>query len=104
MRDLIERLERRLKAEIVVPGDLRIDLQDAVAALRSLEPQPIETAPRDGTDILLFFPDADIAWMPGHAFPEDEDEDWYPQDVSALHGAPYDVEPTHWLPLPTVQP
>lgn len=46
MSDLIERLEHRLKAEIVVPGDLRIDLEDAIAALRAQQTQPIETAPR----------------------------------------------------------
>jgi hypothetical protein len=68
--------------------------------------QPIETAPKDGTTVMLFYPKqnpAGIAEM-GHyrrgiKTRRDEHEGWrYLRSHSAL----YDLEhqPTHWMPLP----
>jgi hypothetical protein len=64
--------------------------------------QPIESAPKDGTHVLLWFPagywatEVHVAiglWDSG------EDEGWYAGDEShsmTAHGAP----PTYWMPLP----
>lgn len=56
--------------------------------------QPIETAPRDGTTILLFAP----AWenaVTGWTFGDDEWQDC-PFNPNRL-----DYRPTHWQPLPS---
>lgn len=54
---------------------------------RHLEPQPIESAPRDGSDVLAFCPIA-VAW----AIAVFVDGAWVSD--TAEH------KPTHWLPLP----
>lgn len=56
--------------------------------------QTIETAPRDGVDVLVFFPGADTPIMICHEI----DGDWHEQNPSI--GPPVDVEATHWQPLP----
>ena len=54
--------------------------------------RPIETAPKDGTDILLGFEPA-IGWQRiGKA--------WGGQWVSAWNHHPIHDQPTHWMPLP----
>ena len=73
--------------------------------------QPIETAPRDGTAILLFIPDGytlcgltdgvvighwSAADLPADA-PE-HDDNWY--QLNQDGGFPCDILPTHWMPLP----
>ena len=52
--------------------------------------QPIETAPRDGTELLLYQQEAGIqvSWW-GHD-PDNQDTGW----VGSV------PEPTHWMPLP----
>lgn len=54
--------------------------------------QPIETAPKDGTPILV--------WIDDHVAEVEWDEDgwigvW--EDISSSSGDDY---PTHWMPLP----
>lgn len=67
---------------------------DAMLKTRGARPvgewQPIETCPRDGTDILLFFPSKDggPAWMEVIPY----------NDCGELIIS--DVEPTHWMLLP----
>jgi hypothetical protein len=64
--------------------------------------QPIETAPKDGTEILVFYERAGarfvhIAWWENHS-----NNFWfYLSSVSqdALGG---DNAPTHWMPMPVV--
>jgi hypothetical protein len=60
--------------------------------------QPIETAPRDGTTVLLYFPDAGksqidvgywIEWEVGDANWSNE---WTDAEI--------DCDPSHWMPLP----
>ena len=64
--------------------------------------QPIETAPKDGTPILGFMPDAAIQWqiMPIEMldFGDDDGPEWFQADRD--DGRALDVEPTHWMPLP----
>ncbi|MEG3086143.1 hypothetical protein [Sphingomonas sp. PB4P5] len=69
--------------------------------------QPIETAPKDGTIVLLWACDED-EWDDAHDEPRDPERCWYPARVSVqkhiwwiaggmmrqLKGA------THWMPLP----
>jgi hypothetical protein len=65
--------------------------------------QPIETAPKDGTNILLYFPRlrSDIQRIVGHwGKPMFGKECWFdPSGLKSLsYGNAYD--PTHWIPLP----
>jgi hypothetical protein len=70
--------------------------------------QPIETAPRDGTDILLAFPGYKRACI-GHYYDRTEmkfgqvvreSRGWH--DGYWLHIGDEVPEPTHWMPLPTL--
>jgi hypothetical protein len=73
--------------------------------------QPIETAPRDGTDVLLYVPRPsrypELIYPPiqcvGH-WRDDLADGWW--RLSYVEGYEYDTElnnyhPTHWQPLPT---
>lgn len=68
--------------------------------------QPIETAPKDGTDILIYSKgNMAVVWWArewdGEEIPESE-QAWYVWDgKDALYGARRDLQnPTHWMPLP----
>lgn len=76
--------------------------------------QPIETAPRDGTPILIWQPDADAyfgprnSWRNKHADPMQyfDDARWaigywrpWPNGGWGNRNATV-VNPTHWMPLP----
>jgi hypothetical protein len=55
--------------------------------------QPIETAPKDGTDILV--------WMFGNSmavvfYDDNLDHPWHTMDGPAYHKE----APTHWMPVP----
>jgi hypothetical protein len=58
--------------------------------------QPIETAPKDGTSILVWSDDAEdyylVTWAEGHGA-------WFNGDVliGEMH---FGGEPSHWMPLP----
>lgn len=61
--------------------------------------QPIETAPKDGTDVLLFratkyrvLPPTVAGWFDKGVIPG-----WYTYDEP---DKAFDGEPTHWMPLP----
>lgn len=69
--------------------------------------QPIETAPKDGTEVIGYVAESrhvrqpcvkPIFWSAGHA-PEGCDPGSSPQWCASgvVH---YSVEPTHWMPLP----
>lgn len=69
--------------------------------------QPIETAPRDGTVVLLFMPDArdpgiDVGFWSEWTIEKigEEGAEWAdPWSHLAI-----DTEPTHWLPIPKPPP
>jgi hypothetical protein len=73
--------------------------------------QPIETAPRDGTHIWLFYPEArggeDYSGIVEACWPtwDDHDPTWrgpYSDGLECTlrHCTNVSGEPTHWMPLP----
>ena len=65
--------------------------------------QPIETAPKDGSQYLLYFPNGDV-W--GVYYDSEGTADWWPpglnnaRNCATQHRATAN-EPTHWRSLPT---
>jgi hypothetical protein len=76
--------------------------------------QPIETAPKDGTKILVgWFIGADgqdISDMQRVSVAQWQDEDesecgvkgWWDAATTAVYGGMIDPQPTHWMPIPKV--
>jgi hypothetical protein len=60
-----------------------------------MEWQPIETAPKDGTDVLLWVPDGTYFSLMMTGSYEGEDMGW----CDNARGSP-GFDPTHWMPLP----
>lgn len=72
--------------------DLLTAIRAALTAYEAMQWQPIETAPRDGTEVLIWNgTNCDVA----HAawFNDDGSPNWFNNDTT--------VEPTHWMPLST---
>jgi hypothetical protein len=77
-----------------------------VALLGTLKWQPIETAPRDGSKVILGHPDHEAVmgvWREGHSF-----EKLFPDGKPVFHWAMNDedsvgfnFEPKDWMPLPS---
>jgi len=63
--------------------------------------QPIETAPKDGTEVLLFFPldGLDLRVWPQRIIAEYRHGLWVWQG-RAVRGYSESYQPTHWMPLP----
>ncbi len=67
--------------------------------------QKIETAPRDETLVLLYFPEAPwsiegnigIGFYSTNADDVPEEDRWFRLESD---GNPFDERPTHWMPLP----
>ena len=62
--------------------------------------QPIETAPKDGTPIILGFPDmaCEGYWMCDPSRNHWGETGWFASDSDVLFEHPW--KPTHWMPLP----
>lgn len=60
--------------------------------------QPIETAPRDWTDVLVFAPEQDGSNTGGVAMGwyDPEVQKWFANDIWGT----LTLYPTHWMPLP----
>ena len=56
--------------------------------------QPIETAPKDGTLVLLYGNGARVQWQVSEWYIEDEFAGWHPWNW------PDYEKPTHWMQLP----
>lgn len=74
--------------------------------------QPIDTAPKDGTDILLFYPSFvrgvqlghyDVYETLRHGKSTYRSEGWNIGSMISLPGMEK-PEPTHWMPLPVNPP
>lgn len=76
-----DRIEKRKRAE---------QAETSLAAARERNWQPIETAPKDGTHMLMYRKSTGIdeAWWKGDGW--GGRSWWYPQSD----------QPTHWMPLP----
>jgi len=59
-----------------------------------MEWQPIETAPKDGTTILVYLANGDVHTAYGHFYNKGHDFEW------AQYGGYETYLPTHWMPLP----
>lgn len=71
------------------------DLSRLLDYVEGMRWRPIESAPKDQTDVLLFDPNAD--WWPLLARWEDEEPlqpGWYTPTVHQV------FDPSHWMPLP----
>jgi hypothetical protein len=89
--------------------------QDGDVGLYTTPPQctwePVETAPKDGTDVLLMYMHIDTQvvhngfWI-GASDTDDESEiGWWSYDYSEVTRIKLDdwMTPTHWLPLPKLK-
>lgn len=73
-----------------------------------MEWQPIETAPKDGTDVLVMYMHIETQivhnafWLDNENFPE-QLSGWWSYDKSEVGRVLLDdwMTPTHWMPLPT---
>ncbi len=70
-----------------------------------MEWQPIETAPRDGSKVILGHPEHKAVigvWHQGYSweslFPDGNPVFYWAKDHEDTSG--FDFEPTHWMPLP----
>lgn len=112
--ELATRLERRVGADLEGECHLNEDEARQIAACirEMVEWRPIETAPRDGTHILIA-PHMDVAlWDHGaerwitNVIPLNSDrtiaDDWRARPVMMFeqYASNWGIEPTHWLPLP----
>jgi hypothetical protein len=73
-----------------------------------MEWQPIETAPKDGTEVLLFYPryrqgifigHFDVSVHMSHGKETYRSEKWWNGGYGGMFGK--EPEPTHWMPLPS---
>ena len=62
--------------------------------------QPIETAPRDGTRVLVFDPMHGQRVAQLMASLEDRDEQWIYARTTGREAIAFLCRPTHWRPLP----
>jgi hypothetical protein len=74
------------------------------AALESMQWQPIETAPKDGSVIYLYCPRFNCtrgSWKHDEYFRDEER--WFSEDGDSESTGYYYVplNPTHWMPIPT---
>lgn len=114
MSDLIERLRHTnlyesSGDESALGEEAADEIERLQAALRAQQPQPIATAPRDGTPILVLggtFTDHDDATFTYKGECEEaaiaqwHKDCWYGATLEG-HDNFREHFPTHWLPLPT---
>lgn len=82
--------------------DLSMMSRQFLRALEKCEWRPVESAPKDGTPLLLFARSKDAhaqIWIVG----------WFLADIGWVEGCfapnqPTGIVPTHWMPLPVPPP
>lgn len=111
--ELVKKLEERIAYDKKHYPPVDPLFTEAAACIREMvEWRPIETAPRDGTHILIA-PHMDVAlWDHGaerwitNVIPLNSDrtiaDDWRARPVMMFeqYASNWGIEPTHWLPLP----
>lgn len=82
----------------------RLDAEDCAwidrewAKMRGMGWQPIETAPKDGTYVLVF---VESSGGLGEAYFDIQDDNWWWANTAPHDFDPtYATDPTHWMPLP----
>lgn len=110
MTDNLKRAEEcgaRLTAHGLMFNAAELDLYTAKVIEEAMKWQPIDTAPKDGKHILLYYPERNCcirgAWL------EATDGDWETgykkwmewQVDDELYIGDEGYVPTHWMPLPT---
>ena len=91
--DLIERIRDIVSQDGPIGIQGRAILVNAEIALELFEWQPIETAPKDGTEIIL----CDMNWP--------RVDGYRPRKIGLFYAGKWLInggswEPTHWMPLP----
>jgi len=84
-------------------------IAEAVASPRTWE--SIETAPKDGTDVLLMYVHIDTQvvhngfWLGASDTDDESDIGWWSYEHSEVSRIKLDdwMTPTHWLPLPKLK-
>jgi len=77
----------------VTPAELGKALEHAIQVMRESEWENIDTAPKDGTDVLAFeYPTIMVMYFNGY--------NWVQSDNQASEWSPDRQCPTHWMPLP----
>ena len=73
----------------------------SIALVPSAAPgwQPIETAPKDGTRLILGFALAESSWV-GEGYYHVGDCNWYEANTDPTDSWSDSCSPTHWRPLP----
>jgi hypothetical protein len=99
-REIAQEIVKRWGEQQRTPGqspDLAGLIAEALAAEREAW-RPIETAPKDGTAVLLFrqLDGSDGYWLVG--WWQEADAGWFWGSHKLLREA---MAPTHWMPLPT---
>jgi Protein of unknown function (DUF551) len=61
--------------------------------------QPIETAPKDGTEVLMYCP-GDIPAVVCGAYVDDPEIPYWRYSESLVADVVAEANPTHWMPLP----
>lgn len=65
-----------------------------------MEWQPIETAPKDGTDVWLFIPDDEPNQAVGYFDVSDDEYQFWSYRESLVNEVFGSANPTYWMPLP----
>ena len=88
--------------EAIDTDDISVALQRGADALQSYQWRQIETAPKDGTDIMVYFelPDLSKDWMRSVFVYWSKREERWNYSGRAASGYSKCYEPTHWKPLP----
>lgn len=87
-------MEERAAAQQYLRYVLEYIAPSLIEALRERERQPIETAPRDGTFVLIHVAHAEPPVSLGYY---DGGPDWLMAECDIM---PSNCHPTHWRPLP----
>lgn len=99
---ILEVIPGRAEAQCVALAQVIIPLIEAAVREELSAERPIETAPRDGTEILLYFPKTYWATGSNYAIGWWIDNDWFAGEADSNSMTDFGSEPTCWWPLPAL--